>query len=439
MIPVFSTCGQSVSQGFDFEQRIPRDVLFGIFQRFDKPLDVIPHVNLVNHRWNISSMNNDLWHFFLTRDLPNPRRKEEGVSALDLYTKEFKEQKAVDSLKSLIRGGFHTEWAYAAGQRARNCFQMQDKVFYAASWENAVVVRNLETKRVSAFIDHGKPIYWLQARGNFLCAGSEKGELTVWDLHKGIKLYRLFKLGELWDVQIEAPFLYTLAYGELITIRELKTGNVLYTFDLLSNPNAIKCLCMRENFCIAGLEDGWIFVWDLMTGKIRHMLRDDEEGEVGVSFLHIRDALLFSASADAGKIVIWNLETGEKVREFRVGGEDNVSCLHVCGDLLSVGTLDGKMIIWDLHTGCERYRVKSPKMEERGVSALRYPIDHIYRRGTLLWMASESGKIVIFDLDTGKEILQLKTEHRIESFEVQGDMICAVGNKMSSIWRFQKQ
>jgi WD40 repeat protein/serine/threonine protein kinase len=116
----------------------------------------------------------------------------------------------------------------------------------------------------------------------------------------------------------------------------------------------------EERLLAWGVWDGTVTLADIVTGQIRHRLRDHNYGILGLVFSP-DGRTLASASADSS-VRLWNLETGQELKTAPMRHVGGVSCLAFSPDGLQLASSGADQIvkIWDTATWRERRTLQDP-------------------------------------------------------------------------------
>ena len=261
--------------------------------------------------------------------------------------------------------------------------------------------------------------------------------LRVWDVETGIEVKQYEGFGDrLLNLSVSAD-------GEYIL---LPSGN--YGGDVISSTNedsedtSVWLIDLERRDAIQYYEDSdeWIWtidisfddqyvvsgsgpfnlpgeeynirVWNVESGEVIHTIEEHTSTVEGVAFNP--DATQFASVSWDGRLILWDMETGEIVREL--GGEngahgftidDNDAIIpnqvhsvdfHPNGEWLVSSGQDGSIILWDIATGEEIRRFQG---HESSVSKVEFNPD-----GTMLASASADATIRLWDVETGEQIRQ---------------------------------
>lgn len=118
------------------------------------------------------------------------------------------------------------------------------------------------------------------------------------------------------------------------------------------------------------------------------------------------DREIFTTGGADGSISLWNLKTGEKIKELK-GHEKNINSFAYSfdGKRLASCSSDDTIRIWDVETGKELKRIKAT---DKWLGYARYLTYSKNER--FLFIADNYGSIKILDSSTGNEIKKIDTD-----------------------------
>lgn len=190
--------------------------------------------------------------------------------------------------------------------------------------------------------------------------------LNVWDLHSKTLLYTLeeksyttdrllqtgYRKGRFPDKMGISPdgviLVWNLGGCSQIEVVTLNSRKVLYKLNN-NKPHLYKSLNFSadsKTFAM-GNDKGFIFVWDIYTGNLRHTLQKHNDAVNCISFLP-DDNTLLSGSSDS-TIRLWNLFSGECLHEFElVGTIHNLALKDVEGNKYLAVSFSGNIACFRL-------------------------------------------------------------------------------------------
>lgn len=190
--------------------------------------------------------------------------------------------------------------------------------------------------------------------GNMAISGGHDRTLRLWDLEKGEnpKIKNKFK-GHIKRMKItpdnkRAIILNEKSFDEnIIYILDQETGNCIKKLELPNQvlnifitPNNKKLISINKNKTYS--------IWDLETIKPLKSFK----GEIGM----FEDDMIITPDGRnvlilSGTIIIWNLETGKKIKELNSDSRIHYMTITPDGKKVITGSIDYKLRIWDLETG----------------------------------------------------------------------------------------
>jgi WD40 repeat protein/serine/threonine protein kinase len=239
--------------------------------------------------------------------------------------------------------------------------------FLSSSEDSAVLLWQFESGiPVQKFLGHSSRVTDAEfsSDGKRIVTGSEDNAVIVWDVTTGAQLRRF--LGH-------TSLVYNIAY----------------------NP-------IREEVASAGW-DNTVRIWDLNHGALIRQFNNDadlsHDGVINHVAISSDGALAVTAGADM-RLVLWDVETGEPIREF-VGHMAGVNAVEFSPDdtLIATAGDDEVLALWDVATG-EFTTIFEGHSD--AVWDVAYSPD-----GTKLASASRDNTIFLWDTETGESITRL--------------------------------
>ena len=119
------------------------------------------------------------------------------------------------------------------------------------------------------------------------------------------------------------------------------------------------CFASDGSFLVTGTIDGFIEVWDPMTGKLRKDLKYQAEDKVmsmkgAVLGLAIsRKNHLLASASDSGQIKVWQVENGQCIKTFEQAHTQGITSLafHPDGTQVLSASFDGTIRLFGLKSG----------------------------------------------------------------------------------------
>lgn len=223
--------------------------------------------------------------------------------------------------------------------------------------------------------------------GRILASSSIDATIILWDVQTGTIIRRLHGHQDWVNRVVFTPDGRSLVSGSgnfLITaipipglstrdasvrLWDVATGQEIRRFDVgeggHANPIMGLAVSADGTRVAAGDTNGLIIVWDGVTGKEICRMKSPGDWVSGLSFTPDGSALLSALGkpstggngASSTLMVMWNAQTGQKVREF-VGHTNVVTSVAVSPDgrTALTGSADYTLRLWDLQSGLELQR-----------------------------------------------------------------------------------
>ncbi|CAK5263759.1 unnamed protein product [Mycena citricolor] len=283
--------------------------------------------------------------------------------------------------------------------------------------------------RATALAGHTDSVYCLEFSGKHIVTGSRDRSVKIWgirsgrllgtlsDGHDGSVLCLKFEMAEedgrllgslftgssdctvrVWDLWTESAGEDAPVFGQVRAVLRGHTGGVLD-------------LRVADKWIVSCSKDTSIRIWARDTLE-PHKTLCGHDGPVNAVGLEGRDGkTLVSASGD-GKMILWNIATGDRVRTFE-GHERGLACIEYKGDLIISGSNDCKIKIWSASSGA---CLRTLTGHESLVRALAFDpstgrlVSGGYDRSVRVW-----------DLCTGRSLRVFRDNHTSHIFDVKFD------------------
>ncbi len=156
------------------------------------------------------------------------------------------------------------------------------------------------------------------------------------------------------------------------------------------HTNGVMCLQFDDQILATGSYDATIIIWDIETGEKLRTLRGHTSG---IRALQFDDTKLISGSLDR-TLKVWNWRTGECMSTYQ-GHTEGIIALHFDGNLLASGSVDKSVKIWNF----EDKSTFSLKGHKDWVNAVKVDIP-----SRTVFSASDDCTVKLWDLDTKEAI-----------------------------------
>ncbi|ORZ00320.1 WD40-repeat-containing domain protein [Syncephalastrum racemosum] len=153
------------------------------------------------------------------------------------------------------------------------------------------------------------------------------------------------------SLQIDGPYIVAGCDNQRIEVFCSSTGKHLRS--LLGHGGGVWSLqFMKEEdsdeyLLVSGGCDREARVWELSTGRQRHVLRGHSST---IRCLKMRDSKLAVTGSRDNTLRIWDLQTG-RLLHLCVGHQNSVRCIDLHGNKVASGSYDHSARLWDLDTG----------------------------------------------------------------------------------------
>jgi tetratricopeptide (TPR) repeat protein len=266
--------------------------------------------------------------------------------------------------------------------------------------------------------------------GRLLASGFLQGNLQVWEVGSGAKLYSqvahqasvtsvAFSPNNLW--------LATGSRDNTIKLWEADTGVELQT--LRGHKSEVSSVAFSPDgqWLASASHDRTVKIWRVVTGREAQAFDGHTMQVTAVVFTPDGRAIV-SGSWDK-TIKLWNVSTGLTIRTL-TGHSKGVSSLAVSPDgrWLASGGEDAKVKLWDLELGRE---LRAFKGHANSVTSVAFSPD-----GELLAAGCLGQVVIVWKLSTGEMIKRLRYQnisYNSVAFSPQGQWL-ALGSRDLQIW-----
>jgi tetratricopeptide (TPR) repeat protein len=266
--------------------------------------------------------------------------------------------------------------------------------------------------------------------GRLLASGFLQGNLQVWEVGSGIKLYsHVAHQASVTSVAFSPNNLWLASGSRDNTIRlwEADTGNELQV--LRGHKAEVSAVAFSPDgqWLVSGSHDRTIKIWRVVTGREAQTL-EGHAMQVTAAIFTPDGRAIVSGGWDK-TIRLWNVSTGLTMRTL-TGHSKGVASLAVSPDSrwLASGGEDAKVKLWDLATGLE---ARTFSEHGNGVTSVAFSPD-----GELLAAGCLGRIVIVWKLSTGAIVKRLKYEnisYNSVAFSPQGQWL-ALGSRDLQLW-----
>jgi WD40 repeat protein len=258
--------------------------------------------------------------------------------------------------------------------------------------------------------------------------GFSDGNIILWDLETGTELRRFSgHTARVYDI-VFSPDGKTMLSGSddgLVILWELEGGQIVHRMKGHSGWVRAVDFSPDGRMAVSGgfagrsfaeiSHPGELILWDLVTGReIRRFGQTAAEGYIGhangiqaVSFVPGSQMVLASSGIWTMetaildyRLILWDVATGEMVRELQVEGEDNYSlAVSPDGKTALTATSAGDIVRWDLATGQKLQTLSGHR--DNATSVAFSP------NGRMAVSGAWDDAVILWDLQSGEPLLNI--------------------------------
>eukprot|EP00163_Fabomonas_tropica_P012322 TRINITY_DN23589_c0_g1_i1.p1 TRINITY_DN23589_c0_g1~~TRINITY_DN23589_c0_g1_i1.p1 ORF type:complete len:430 (-),score=74.79 TRINITY_DN23589_c0_g1_i1:93-1382(-) len=273
------------------------------------------------------------------------------------------------------------------------------------SMDGTVKLWNTETgAEVETLSGPGDAIEWLKwhPKGNVLVAGSADTTMWMWNV-PGANCMNVFA-GHA-DAVLDGMFiskgkrLASVGADGSMRIWDPRSAECTHLVaGELFHEGAVLCLDEHPTnpIIITGSEDSKVCLTNYETGKVVGQLEGHTDAVEAVGFSHFAGGMTLACSASLdGKAIIWDLNTMQQRQVLKHDGGVVKLLWHPTSSMLSTGSLDGAVRLWDGRTG-----TIVEELTGHGAHVLGITYDPT---GTRLYSVSEDNTGLVFSLESQGE------------------------------------
>ena len=256
----------------------------------------------------------------------------------------------------------HKELKVYAGYSAKAVFSHNGRYYIIASKDKTVVLWEVETNSPYRIFEKHTEDIWsiaVSPNGRYCLTGSDDQTAILWDIETG----KPFWVSKKYPANISSvkfspcgTYFLVAAYGKgangVIELLSNKRNGWSFNHDFCAetafSPDERYCLTWKERIVDEVTEE--IVLWDIKTGEPHAVLGYTEDNIFGFSFSPDGKYLL-TGSITKNTPTLWNVETGEIVKEF-IGHNSPASFVKFSPDgKFCFASAGNTAIIWDVETG----------------------------------------------------------------------------------------
>lgn len=326
----------------------------------------------------------------------------------------------------------------------------------SGSWDHTVKVWDLRTgQELRTLRGHNSSVLSVAVTpdGKKVISGSGDNTIKVWDLETGQELLNLTEHKERVNALAVTPDGKKIVSGagqstalagwtssdNTIKVWDLETGRELFTLE--GHTAMINAVAVTPDGrkVISASSDASLKIWDLQTREQLHTLTghkgiyDWRKGEVNDIAITSDGKQAISASSDDLSLIIWDLDSGEKLKSLPVSvGLHGQSVVTITPDgKLAVSGYENSILLWDLtDKAWPRYRTLGEHTGD--ITAVAVTSD-----GKWAVSASQDITLKIWDLENKRKSPILpghKSSVKVIAVTPDGTKAISVGHSDLKVW-----
>ncbi len=187
--------------------------------------------------------------------------------------------------------------------------------------------------------------------GNILASGSSDRTIKLWDVNKGkiIKELQIHKSGVAGVFFApDGKTLYSSGYDGRIISWDIETGQAQRVVEDSHNVTTMS-LSPNGMLIAYGTVSFEIKIYEAKSWNLKHILEGHKNTPTVMAFSP--DSRVLASGSSDGKIILWDVQTGEKKIEMEERGAVRSLAFSPDGRNIATGSFDNMIKIWDTSTG----------------------------------------------------------------------------------------
>eukprot|EP00929_Paragymnodinium_shiwhaense_P093674 TRINITY_DN53896_c0_g1_i1.p1 TRINITY_DN53896_c0_g1~~TRINITY_DN53896_c0_g1_i1.p1 ORF type:complete len:564 (+),score=122.80 TRINITY_DN53896_c0_g1_i1:51-1694(+) len=157
------------------------------------------------------------------------------------------------------------------------------------------------------------------------------------------------------SVEGAKEYLYSGCRDRQVRKFALEDGSLVHSYQ--GHSAAVRCLAVNEDWLVSGSDDRSLRVWHKAAPDMARVLTGHGDFVRAVALCPNLTNRLVS-SADDGKVILWDVTTGERLLDYE--HKAVVASLLLNASLLVSGSEDGRVRAWRTESGDLEWQVKHP-------------------------------------------------------------------------------
>jgi WD40 repeat protein len=239
---------------------------------------------------------------------------------------------------------------------------------------------------------------------HLVVTAAEENDLKLWNLDTDDVQFVL--RGHLAPVRVlaafqDSMFIVSGSADHTIIIWNCETGEAVRTLAGHTAPVTALAISPDGASIVSGSEDRTIIIWDSITGALKHRCNHHRGGIHALAITPNSRYVLAgeTGAAEAGyAFKVWDLETGEHVRDFAEWHHGVTSMAMLDAGRVISSSTEGDVVVWNLENGMSSIIVET----HRGSAVMA-----LFPNLRYMVVGTQKPQLTIWNVETGEELYSL--------------------------------